>query len=85
MTPENTLPKSAIASAPPSASPIQNAPAFKVCAMNKGKSAWIISDEMSINRLTIPSTHTVRGTAGFFSVVMSSSLIVRLLFSGARA
>ena len=29
--------------------------------MKRGKSAWIISDEMSIKRLTKPSTHTERG------------------------
>lgn len=33
----------------------------RVLAMNRGRSAWIISEEMSINRLTKPSTHTVRG------------------------
>jgi len=29
--------------------------------MKRGRSAWIISEEMSINRLKKPSTHTVRG------------------------
>ncbi|GAB5604826.1 hypothetical protein TK5_09050 [Sideroxyarcus sp. TK5] len=33
--------------------------------MNKGSRLWIISDEMSISRLTKPSTQTPRGMRDF--------------------
>lgn len=45
----------------PSPMPSKMALAPRVPAMKRGKSAWIISEEMSIKRLTKPSTHTVRG------------------------
>jgi hypothetical protein len=48
-------------SASPSSRPTAKALAPNVVTINKGSKLWIISEEMSINKLTKPSTHTPAG------------------------
>lgn len=48
-------------SARPSINPTANALVPSTVTMNSGNRLWIISDEISISRLTKPSTHTPRG------------------------
>src|SRR3954470_15713781 len=54
----------AVDSAMPSIIPTVVTLAPRVTVRNKGNSAWIVSDDRSMNRLTKPSAHTVRGIAG---------------------
>ena len=61
MTPEKTLLINAADSPTPSVRPIHTALAPSVVDIKSGKSAWIISEEISISRLTKPKTQTVRG------------------------
>jgi len=60
-TPENTFTASAVASAAPSINPTVSALAASAVVRNTGNSAWIISDEMSISRLTKPSVQIAGG------------------------
>ena len=62
MTPENTLTISAVASAKPSISPTTTTLTPSVPTMNSGSRLWIISDEMSISKLTKPSTQMPAGS-----------------------
>ncbi len=65
----------AVASAMPSINPTATAPAPSTLTMNTGNSAWIISEETSMHRLTPPSTQTVRGSRLRLSpVVMTFAL-----------
>src|SRR3990170_5440441 len=59
--PENTFVMFAMASATPSMNPTTSVEAPRLVTRNTGRSAWIISDEMSMNRLTIPSAQMPRG------------------------
>lgn len=61
MTPEKTLVMRAVASAIPSMMPMDRAEAPRPTARKTGRRLWIISDEMSMNRLTSPRTQTERG------------------------
>jgi hypothetical protein len=61
--PENTLVTEAVASAMPSIKPTSAALAPSVETRNTGRSAWIISDELSMKSDTKPSAQTARGTA----------------------
>jgi hypothetical protein len=61
MYPEKILEMAAVDSAIPSISPTKATLAPRVPVRNRGSSEWIISDEMSMNRLTRPSAHTVGG------------------------
>jgi hypothetical protein len=51
----------AVASATPSIRPIVVALAPRLAMRNIGNRLWTISDDTSINRLTKPSTQTLRG------------------------
>src|SRR5688500_5956322 len=51
----------AVASAMPSMRPTVATLRPRVAVMNKGSSAWMISDDTSMQRLTRPSAQTVRG------------------------
>ncbi len=62
-TPENTFVIDAVASASPSSKPTADTLAPSTLTRNTGKSAWIISEERSISRLTKPSAQTPRGIA----------------------
>src|SRR3954452_1462031 len=74
--PEKTFEIDAVASATPSITPTTVTLAPSVTVRNKGSSAWIVSDDRSMNRLTKPSAHTVRGIAGFAMSLDYSSLIL---------
>src|SRR3954468_3551553 len=62
-TPEKTLVTAAVASATPSISPTAAMLIPRLSTRNRGSRAWIISDEMSMNREMKPSAQTVRGTS----------------------
>src|SRR3954466_5113873 len=62
--PEKTFEIDAVASAMPSITPTIVTLTPSVTVRNKGRSAWIVSDDRSMNRLTKPSAQTVRGIAG---------------------
>src|SRR5271166_4896164 len=53
----------AVDSATPSITPTLIALAPSTLTRKRGRSAWIISEETSMNRLTKPSTQTPQGTA----------------------
>ncbi len=57
----------AVASAMPSRKPTVVTLAPSTVTRNTGSSAWIISDETSMKRLTNPSAHTPRGIDGLSS------------------
>ena len=61
MTPENTLVIKAVASASPSIRPTTATLTPSEPTMNSGSRLWIISDEMSISRLTKPSAQMLAG------------------------
>jgi hypothetical protein len=61
ITPENTFSSSAVASARPSSRPTSATLMPSASTMNSGSSAWIISDETSISRLTRPSAQMAVG------------------------
>lgn len=73
-------------SANPSSRPTAKALAPNVVTMNKGSKLWIISEEMSINRLTKPSTQTPVGIwlnapLGFVVIIFS---FIRTVLNPAR-
>ena len=53
----------------PSITPTMVTLSPSVAVMNSGRSAWMISDDVSIRRLTIPSAITVGGTLRRRSVI----------------
>src|SRR3954471_10410744 len=59
--PEKILEMEAVASAMPSIAPTVATLAPSVAVRKSGSRAWIVSDDRSMNRLTTPSAHTVRG------------------------
>src|SRR5579863_4739220 len=61
--PENSLVIDAVASPTPSIRPTISVLAPSTVVRNTGSRPWIISEEMSMNRLTKPSAHTPRGMA----------------------
>jgi hypothetical protein len=61
MAPEKTLVIGVAASAMPSMIPTMSVVAPSVVTRKIGNSAWIKSDNVSMNRLTKPSIHIVRG------------------------
>ena len=60
--------KSAAAAAIPSMRPTNKVLAPSTDTRNTGNKLWIISEEMSMNKLTKPSAHTPAGIAGLDSV-----------------
>ena len=61
--PENNLEIEAVASPTPSISPTISVLAPSTLVRKTGSRPWIISEEMSMNRLTKPSAHTPPGMA----------------------
>ena len=65
IAPEKTFVTNAAPSPTPSTKPIQIMPAPNVLTIKRGSRAWIISEEISISKLTHPNTQTVLGIEGF--------------------
>src|SRR5271166_804650 len=63
MAPEKILLIEAVASAIPSITPTEPTLAPSTVTRKTGSRQWMSSDDVSINRLTRPSAHTVRGSA----------------------
>jgi hypothetical protein len=75
--PEKSLEIEAVASPIPSIRPTISALAPSTEVRKTGSRPWIISEEMSMNRLTQPSAHTPRGMARspvFFCSVIPISM-----------
>ena len=62
--PETIFSSAAVASAAPSISPSAKALTPSPPTRNTGSSAWTISEDMSMHRLTTPSAQTLRWRAG---------------------
>ena len=73
---------SAVDSATPSIRPITSALTPRLVAKNRGNRLWIISDEMSINMLTKPSTQMPMGKRVF--AMAGSDMCVAVGFFGRR-
>ena len=75
----------AVASATPSIAPTTATLTPSVVVRNSGSSAWMISDDRSMNRLTNPSTQTARGTAGGLGLDMEffeSVMVPQIMLNG---
>src|SRR5689334_9513790 len=64
--PETSFISAAVPSARPSIAPSTSGLAPTTVTRNAGSSPWIISDEVSVSRLTSPSTHTPAGSRDLF-------------------
>ena len=67
---------SAVASATPSINPTTSALAPSVVTRNTGSRLWIISDEMSISRLTKPSVQIAAGKRALLRHCVDQSAII---------